>query len=160
MINEEIEMLNIAKKMFGIFEANGRKQDNRAAEKDLRVAACALLLEMSLIDGASSPIEQEKVLTILRREYKISDGELESLIAESRSQLGESVDLWQFTNALNQHFSVQEKLQLIEKIWEIAYADGIVDQHEDYLVHKVADLLHLTHRQLIEAKLKAKNASS
>ncbi|HDZ24806.1 MAG: hypothetical protein DRN37_02980 [Thermoplasmata archaeon] len=64
------------------------------------------------------------------------------------------MDLWQFTNAINRHFSVQEKLQLIDKIWEIAYADEIINQHEDYLVHKIADLLHLSHRQLIDAKLK------
>ena len=45
-------------------------------------------------------------------------------------------------------------MQLIDKIWEIAYADEIINQHEDYLVHKIADLLHLSHRQLIDAKLK------
>ena len=52
---------------------------------------------------------------------------------------------------------MEEKLQVIELVWEIAYADGLLDKHEDYLVHKLADLLRLTHQQLIEAKLKAKS---
>jgi uncharacterized tellurite resistance protein B-like protein len=150
----EMKMFNVAKKFLGTFDANGATGAGKTANADLRVAACALLLEMSLIDGTSSPIEREKVLTILRQDYYLSDEEAESLLTESRSELDESIDLWQFTNAINQHFSIQEKSGLVEKIWEIAYADGIVDQYEDYLVHKIADLLHLSHRQLIDAKLK------
>jgi uncharacterized tellurite resistance protein B-like protein len=51
---------------------------------------------------------------------------------------------------------MEEKLQIIENVWRIAYADGRLDKHEDYLVHKLATLLRLSHKQLIEAKLKAK----
>lgn len=147
-------MLNLAKKFLGVFDTNGATGSGKAADSDLRVAACALLLEMSLIDGTLGVTEREKILAILRQEYNLSEEEAESLLQKSRSELDESIDLWQFTNALNQHYSSDEKSRLIEKIWEIAYADGIIDQHEDYLVHKVADLLHLSHRQLIDAKLK------
>ncbi|MBW2094404.1 MAG: TerB family tellurite resistance protein [Deltaproteobacteria bacterium] len=147
-------MLHIAKKFFEKFEAHSVKGEGRSLESDLRVAACALLLEMSLIDGNFSETEKEKLLSILRQEYNLSNEEAESLIKRSGEELDESIDLWQFTSALNQHFSVEEKTRLVEKIWEIAYADGIVDQHENYLVHKVADLLHLSHKQLINAKLK------
>ena len=52
--------------------------------------------------------------------------------------------------------ALEEKLRLIETIWKIAYTDGKLDKHEDYLVHKLAKLLRLTHKQLIEAKIKAK----
>jgi uncharacterized tellurite resistance protein B-like protein len=154
-----MKMFNKAKKFLGIFDEYGATDSGKTTHGDLRVAACALLLEMSLIDGASSPIEREKVLKILHQDYNLSGEEVASLLSQSRSELDGSIDLWQFTNAINQHFSVQEKSRLIEEIWEIAYADGIVDQQEDYLVHKIADLLHLSHRQLIEAKLKVKNTS-
>jgi len=149
-------MLNIAKKFFGIFDMNGAKREGRPPDSDLRVAACALLLEMSLIDGRLSETERGRILSILRQEYDLPDDEAESLMQKSRSELEESIDLWQFTNAINQYYSVEQKLHLTEKIWEIAYADGTLDQHEDYLAHKVAELLHLTHRQLIDAKLKTK----
>jgi uncharacterized tellurite resistance protein B-like protein len=43
---------------------------------------------------------------------------------------------------------------VIETVWRVVYSDGILDKHEDYLVHKLADLLHLKHSELIDAKLK------
>jgi uncharacterized tellurite resistance protein B-like protein len=151
-------MFDIAKKFFGKFETGDGKREGRATDDDLRVAACALLLEMSLMDGKFSKTERERLLTIIRNEYDLSDEGVESLIRRSREELDESIDLWAFTNAINQHYSVDEKLHLIEKMWEIAYADGSLDQHENYLVHKVADLLHLSHRQLMDAKLKVKDS--
>ncbi len=152
-------MLSIAKKFFGKFDANSAKGAGRGSGDDLRIAACALLLEMSLIDGKFGNRERDRLLNILRQEYDLSDEEIESLVKRSREELDESIDLWAFTNAINQHYSVEEKLHLTEKMWEIAYADGTLDQHEDYLVHKVANLLHLSHTQLVEAKLEAKKSA-
>jgi len=149
-------MLNIAKKFFGKSDGDAVKEQERASNSDLRVAACALLLEMSLIDGKFSESEMERVLSILQQEYGLSDEEAVFLARRSKEELDESIDLWEFTNAINQNYSVDEKLRLTEKIWEIAYADGKLDQHEDYLVHKLANLLRLTHKQLIDAKLRAK----
>ena len=71
--------------------------------------------------------------------------------------MNRSIDLWQFTNLINQNYSTDEKLQIIETMWKIVYADGRLDKHEDYLVHKLSNLLRLTHKQLIDAKLRVKN---
>ena len=60
----------------------------------------------------------------------------------------------QITNLINQNYSIEEKIRIIEMIWKLAYTDGKLDKHEDYLVHKLARLLRLTHKQLIEAKFK------
>jgi uncharacterized tellurite resistance protein B-like protein len=66
------------------------------------------------------------------------------------------VDIWEYTNLINQYFSTPEKIRLVERIWRVIYADGKVDQFEDYLVHKLADLLRLSHDDFIQAKLRAK----
>ena len=152
-------MLSITKKLFGKFDSNSVRGEERVSDSDLRIAACALLLEMSLIDGKFGKRERNRLLKILGQEYDLSGEEVESLIKRSREELDESIDLWAFTNAINQHYSIDEKLHLTEKMWEIAYADGTLDQHEDYLVHKVANLLHLSHAQLMDAKLEAKKSA-
>ena len=74
-------------------------------------------------------------------------------------ELKGSIDLWQFTNLINQNYSLEEKIRIIEMVWKIAYADGKLDKHEDYFLHKLSNLLRLTQKQLIEAKLKILNDS-
>jgi uncharacterized tellurite resistance protein B-like protein len=76
------------------------------------------------------------------------------LLEASNENLQKSTDLWRFASLINQNYSIEEKIRVIEMIWRIAFADGNLDKHEDYLVHKLANLLRLTHKQLIETKLK------
>ena len=72
----------------------------------------------------------------------------------SQKELDGSIDLWQFTNLVNENYSRYEKINIVEMIWKIVYADGKLDKHEDYLVHKLGKLLRLSHKELINAKLK------
>jgi len=76
------------------------------------------------------------------------------LIELSHEELKGSVDLWQFTSLINENYSPEEKIQLIELVWKVVYADGRLDMHEDYLVKKVAHMLNLRHGEMIDAKLK------
>jgi uncharacterized tellurite resistance protein B-like protein len=144
-------MLDIMKRFFEKTSPGTEKKDSA---HDIRVATCALFLEMADIDGEFSEQEMEQMLTILKRDYGLSDKHATALIETSRKELKGSIDLWQFTNRINQNYSLEEKLEIITLIWRIAYADGRLDQHEDYLVHKLANLLRLNHKQLIDAKVK------
>jgi len=74
------------------------------------------------------------------------------------AELEGSIDLWKFARIINKEYSVEEKVQTIEAVWRVIYADGRLDGHEDHLVHRLADLLRLSHSQLIEAKLRVKNS--
>ncbi len=130
-----------------------------ASTREIRVAACALFLEMCRIDGEFCESERENILAILKRDYGVPGDQVADLVAASREKLDNSVDLWWFTDRINRNFSEEEKLRVVETLWRLAYADGSLDAHEDYLVHKLARLLRLSHRQLIDAKLKAKAAT-
>ncbi len=123
---------------------------------DIRVATCALLVEMSNIDGEFSETERDSIVSILKKDFDLSDEHASELLRTSDEELAGSADLWRFTNLINQNFSLDEKLRVIETVWKVAYADGKLDKHEDYLVHKLANLLRLSHKQLIDAKLKTK----
>ena len=127
---------------------------------DIRIATCALFLEMSNIDGEFSKTERENIISIMKKHYDLSDEYVVTLLEASHEELKGSIDLWQFTNLINQNYSMEEKLRIIEVIWRVAYTDGKLDKHEDYLVHKLAKLLRLSHKQLIEAKVKVKKLGS
>jgi uncharacterized tellurite resistance protein B-like protein len=149
-------MIDLVKKFFGKTDETGSVDSAQYASHDVRMATCALLLEISYIDGEFSEPERERIISILKRDYGLSNSYAVSLIEASRKELQGSVDLWQFTKLINQNYTIEEKIQIIETIWHVAYADGKLDKHEDYLIHKLARLLRLTHKQLIDAKLSVK----
>jgi len=62
------------------------------------------------------------------------------------------VSLYQFTGLINQHFTPEQKVRVVEMLWQVAYADGHLDPYEEALVRKIADLIHVPHRQFIQAK--------
>ncbi len=153
-------MIDLVKKFFGKSSQDDSSNQRRQTTHDIRIATCALLLEMSNIDGEFSELERENIICILKRDFDLSDEYAAALLEVSKEELKGSIDLWQFTNLINQNYSLEEKIWLIETVWDIVYTDGKLDKHEDYLVHKLAELLHLTHKQLIEAKLKVKKSVS
>ena len=153
-------MIDLVKKFFGKSTIDSPGDIGGEKSHDIRVATCALLIEMSNIDGEFSESEKESIISVLKKDYDLTDENAIALIEASNEELKGSIDLWQFTNLINQNYSMEEKLRIIETVWRIAYTDGKLDKHEDYLVHKLAKLLRLTHRQLIEAKLKVKELIS
>ena len=151
-------MIDRLKKFFAKIGSDDSPRQETHSDHDIRVATCALFLEMANIDGEFSEMERRHVVSILKRDFGLSDEEAGSLLDASEEELKGSIDLWQFTNLINQNYSMDEKIRIIESIWEIVYTDGKLEKHEDYLAHKLANLLRLTHKQLIEAKLKVKDA--
>jgi uncharacterized tellurite resistance protein B-like protein len=147
-------MIDLVKKFLRKSVGNGITDLVEGRCHNIQVATCALLLEMAKIDSEFSEEEQESLLNILKDRYQLSEEDTEDLIQASNEELKGSIDLWRFTNLINRNYAIEEKIQIIEIVWEIAYADGKLDKHEDYLLHKLTKLLHLTHKQLIDAKLK------
>ena len=149
-------MIDLVKKIFGKGENSAPENQANASSHDIHVAACALLLEMSNIDGEFSEAEKKNIISILKKDFQLTDENAAELLAASSEELENTNDLWKFASLINKNYSIEEKEKTIEMIWRVAYADGHLDKHEDYLVHKLAKLLRLSHRQLINAKLKAK----
>jgi uncharacterized tellurite resistance protein B-like protein len=147
-------MIDLIKKFFDKKPVDGRRGKNREGLHDVRVAACALFLEMANIDGEFSEQEKENIVAILKRDYGLAGEHADALLEAAHEELKGSIDLWRFARLVNQNYSQEEKISIIEILWQIIYTDGRLDKHEDYLVHKIAKLLRLTHKQLIDSKLK------
>ena len=147
-------MLDVVKRFFGKAATEVSKDANQNTEHDIRVATCALFVEIARIDEKFTAAEMETILSILKQKYGLSQDHADALIAEAERELEKSVDLWQFTKLINENYSNEEKIKIIEIFWQIVYVDGKMDQHEHYLMNKLQNLLRLTHDQLITAKLK------
>ena len=147
-------MIDVVKRFFGKATAEVSKGANQNTAHDIRVATCALLVEIARIDEKFTDAEMETILSILKEKYGLSPDHADALIAEAEKELEKSVDLWQFAKLINENYSNEEKIEIIETLWRIVYVDGKMDQYEHYLMSKLQNLLRLTHDQLITAKLK------
>lgn len=152
-------MLDIVKRFFSKEKEESPGSAGQETGHDIHVATCALFVEIARIDGTFTQEEMETVISILKKKYGLSLEHTDALIAEAEKQLEESVDLWQFARLINENYSNEEKMEIIETLWRIVYVDGKMDQYEHYLMNKLKNLLRVSHNQLIEAKLKVKHSS-
>ncbi len=129
-------------------------------EQELQVATCALLLEIAHADDEFSPEEEQRVEQLMHKQFNLPQQTFNEIKEIAYKRREESIDLWQFTNIIKQKYAPEQKKQVIEMIWSVIYADRTLDKYEDYLVHKLAELLGLNHKELIDAKVKVLKATS
>lgn len=123
-------------------------------EHRLRLTSAALLIELSKADFEQSPEELEAIRNLLRREHDISDAELDELMALAEQQFQEDNAYHPYTTLINEHYTPEQKIQLLETLWRVALADGEISKYEDHLIRKIAELIYIPHRDFIRTKLK------
>lgn len=122
------------------------------AEEALRLAACALLLEVAHADEYFSAGERSHLRGLVRRHFGLKRDAADELIALAEDERRDSVDLWGFTNLINAHYSTGQKMVLVEAMWGIVLADGELASREDYLMRKISHLIGLKSGYLAEAR--------
>jgi len=147
-------MLGSLKRFFNKSSAESFINKKKATEHDVHVATCALFVEMARIDEKFTQTEVDTIIFILKEKFGLSPEHADALMAEADKELTQSVDLWQFARLINENYSVDEKIEIIETLWQMVYVDGKMDRYEHYLMNKLKNLLRLSQDQLIDAKLK------
>jgi uncharacterized tellurite resistance protein B-like protein len=132
--------------------------DPAQARRKLELATAALLVEVMRSDGIAEA-ERTSVEAAVRNRFGLTGNEAQSLVAEAEAEVRAAVGYYPFTSLINRHFSVQDKEQIVELLWQVAYADATLSAHEQHVIRKVADLLHLSHAAYVGAKLRAKDAA-
>lgn len=127
-------------------------QAGKHDQHSLQLATAALLFEMLRADHEEHPDEYAELERVLQDSFSLSAAETRQLAQLAEQEAADAVSLYQFTGLINQHFSAGEKVQLVEMLWQVAYADGRLDRYEEALVRKIAELLHVPHRDFIQAK--------
>lgn len=130
------------------------EQPESQKKRALEMAVAALLIEVSRADLDLNDSEKTSVILTLKKTFSLSNQDLDELVVHAEQEVESSVSMYQFTNLVNQEYSHSEKVELIEAMWRVAFADGELDKYEDYLIRKVADLIYVSHSDFIQRKLK------
>jgi uncharacterized tellurite resistance protein B-like protein len=126
--------------------------------KSVKFATAALLLELSRADFEVDEIEQAVIVAMLRDTFDLNGDDLQELIELAGQASDEANDVYQFTQLVNEHYSHDDKIQLTENLWLVAFADGRIDKYEEQFIRKVSGLLHVAHSDFIKAKLRARES--
>jgi len=137
-------MLDIVKHFFSKVTEDDSKAADQKTGHDIHVATCALFVEIARIDEKFTQAELRKILSIIKEKYGLLEEYADALITEAEKELEGSIDLWQFTSLINANYSIEEKIEIIETLWQIVYVDGKMDRYEHYLMNKLKTLLRLS----------------
>ncbi len=129
------------------------------SEHDLKTAVAALLIEVMRADSELQDDEQQTLNDTLKKYFSLTDDEVQELIDSASKNLDEAIDYFQFSKQINAQCSAEQRIDIIELLWRLAYADGELDKHEEVVIRRVASLLYVTHEDFIAAKLAATKLS-
>ena len=127
--------------------------------QQLNLATAALLVEVATIDQDFDNSERQALITLLVKHCHIPLAEAESLAQEGQQASQQSASLYEFTQQINRHCSETQKVDLVAGLWAVAYADGTLDKYEEHLIRRIADLLHIRHKDFIQTKIQARDNS-
>ncbi|WP_372761131.1 TerB family tellurite resistance protein [Pseudoalteromonas sp.] len=144
-------MLKQIKQLFSGFD----QQQPSMQEHDLKTAVAALLIEVMRADNKLDQDEQHTLAATLKKYFNLTADEVAELSDKAESSLDYAVDYYQFSKQINQHCSAAQRIEIIELLWRLAYADGDIDPHEEYVIRKIAGLLYVAHVDFIAAKIAA-----
>ncbi len=125
-------------------------------EERTRIAAGVILLEAAHADHECTDEELDHVIGTLRSDFNLSKKHAEDLLELAHRERSQAVDLFEFTNHINNEFSKEEKKAVLEAVWRIIHSDGQLEKHEDHFARRLTHLLRLSHKDMIDAKLKAR----
>jgi uncharacterized tellurite resistance protein B-like protein len=134
-------------------------EDHREpTEHGLRMAAAALLLEVSRADFKIQGDELKVIADALREHFDFDEEETRDLLQLALEQEDEAVSLHPFLRLINEHFTPEQKRRMIEDSWRVAYADRRLDKYEEAQIRKMADLLYVPHKDFIRTKLRVQES--
>jgi len=127
---------------------------------DLKLAACALLLELAYADDEFTREERAHLEGAIRRQFGLDEAQAVELIDLAEEQRSKAVDLWSFTNLIADNYSLGQKMVLAEAMWGLVFSDGELASREDYLMRKISGLLRLEPGYLAEARKRVEALAS
>ena len=133
-----------------------QQQEETTQSHKPELAAAALLVEIMNADNDLSDAESETIKSILFETLFITEEVASELLATAKQKVHEASDLFEFTAVINESYSAEEKINLIESLWKVAYSDKQLDKYEEHMIRRIADLLYVSHSDFIQTRNKIK----
>ena len=143
------------KKIRSIFTKNSEEvSEKEQVTQKIDKTCAALIIEVALADKVFDESEVNLLKEMLLKAYTLEAEDIQDLIENAEKAVEESTSLYEYTREVNDNFDYESKLNLIDQLWRIAFADGHLDKYEEHVVRKIADLIHISHNDFIQSKLK------
>lgn len=149
-------MLGFIKNLISKNDSSEETTKNYSPEIKLKIATCALFLEVANSDDDFSIEEKSFIEKTMKDEFSLDDELVEELIKLASDQTDKSVSLYEFTEVINKLYSKEEKQIILKNLWRLVFADGKLDKYEEYFIRTISKNLHLEHSEMIAAKLEVK----
>ncbi|MBI3157228.1 MAG: TerB family tellurite resistance protein [Burkholderiales bacterium] len=152
-------MLRTIRDLFAALVPPPQAADLAGVDHTLQLATAVMLVEVMRADVEIGDAERRAVIDALRDKFALADDEIARLVELAEQTARDASDWFGFTSHINAHFEMPAKLRMIEHMWRVAYADGQLSAHEQHVLWRVADLLHIPHGAYVHAKMRARGDS-
>jgi uncharacterized tellurite resistance protein B-like protein len=152
-------MLHALKELFESLLDPTDSQSPQEREHALQLATAVLLTEVMRVDGHTDAAKQAAIMAALRDRFALPDEALAQLVTQAQQAAKTANDYYHFTSSMNEQFTQAQKIEVVEAMWRVAYADARLDENEISLIGKIANLLYVTQGEYIAAKMRAKEAA-
>ena len=143
-------------KLTQLGESTSEKGNDR---DELGMTLAVLMLEVAKSDFEESEAEIQTMAAWLEnQDLGLTSEDVNQLLDSARNEQAGSAGLFAYTRRACERMSIEERVQLVEQLWRIAYADGVIDKYEEAAIRKASELLYVPHSDFIRVKLSAKSA--
>ena len=144
------------KKFFKKHIGPSQTGSDEVSEHSLQLATAALLIEMMRADAEITEDERRMVMKTIMTRFHLTEEESGVLLQFAEEKIQKATGYYEFTSLINKGFTYEQKVKVIENLWEIAFADKSLDKYEEHMVRKIADLIYVEHKDFIDTKLRVK----
>ena len=141
------------KNLFKTKESEAESKDN-----SIQKSICSLMIEVAYADNQLDESELKAMANSLNK-LDIEEEEIQEIFDATLSKSKESISFYEHTRILNDQLDYDQKKEVLNSVWAIAFADGEMDKYEEHLIRRIADLLYLNHKDFINAKLNQKETN-
>ncbi|MGO1691695.1 MAG: TerB family tellurite resistance protein [Marinobacter sp.] len=149
-------MIESLKKLFSAPETEHHKPN----ERNIAIAATALMVQLSQVDNDEDERELQAIIDCAVKVHQLTREEAKEILDQALAQAQDATSLYEFTGQINEVLDQDGKQALLESIWRVALSDDRIDKYEEHLIRRIADLMHLNHREFILARHRAESPSS
>lgn len=148
-------MIDLLKNLFSVRKTDVSNEQNN--EHILKVATCAIFIELANIDENFSEAEKIRIVDLMKNSFNLNKEEVDEIIKIANEKIEKSVSVYEFTDIVNKNLSMDEKYQIIKNLWLLAFEDNQLDTYENHFIKKISDNLHISNKDRIAAKFEVKN---